>query len=70
MNRLNNYMHDFWNDESGMELLQLAIVIVITVGLIGVMTTVMNTVRSNISKANDNANDQMQGILNQANQGN
>jgi hypothetical protein len=63
-------MHDFWNDESGMELLQLAIVIVITVGLIGVMTTVMNTVRSNISKANDNANDQMQGILNQANQGN
>ena len=53
-----------------MELLQLAIVIVITVGLIGVMTTVMNTVRSNISKANDNANDQMQGILNQANQGN
>lgn len=70
MDRLNNYMHDFWNDESGMELLQLAIVIVITVGLIGVMTTVMNTVRSNISKANDNANDQMQGILNQANQGN
>ena len=70
MDRLINYMHDFWNDESGMELLQLAIVIVITVGLIGVMTTVMNTVRSNISKANDNANDQMQGILNQANQGN
>ena len=70
MNRLKNYMRDFWNDESGMELLQLAIVIVITVGLIGVMTTVMNTVRSNISKANDNANDQMQGILNQANQGN
>lgn len=70
MDRLKNYMYDFWNDESGMELLQLAIVIVITVGLIGVMTTVMNTVRSNISKANDNANDQMQGILNQANQGN
>ena len=70
MDRLKNYMHDVWNDESGMELLQLAIVIVITVGLIGVMTTVMNTVRSNISKANDNANDQMQGILNQANQGN
>lgn len=70
MDRLKNYMHDFWNDESGMELLQLAIVIVITVGLISVMTTVMNTVRSNISKANDNANDQMQGILNQANQGN
>lgn len=68
--QIENYMHDFWNDESGMELLQLAIVIVITVGLIGVMTTVMNTVRSNISKANDNANDQMQGILNQANQGN
>ena len=58
MDRLKNYMHDFWN------------VIVITVGLIGVMTKVMNTVRSNISKANDNANDQMQGILNQANQGN
>ena len=70
MDRLKNYMYDFCNDESGMELLQLAIVIVITVGLIGVMTTVMNTVRSNISKANDNANDQMQGILNQANQGN
>ena len=70
MDRLKNYMHDCWNDESGMELLQLAIVIVITVGLIGVMTTVMNTVRSNFSKANDNANDQMQGILNQANQGN
>ena len=61
MDRLKNYMHDFWNDESGMELLQLAIVIVITV---------MNTVRNNISKANDNANDQMQGILNQANQDN
>lgn len=23
MDRLKNYMHDFWNDESGMELLQL-----------------------------------------------
>ena len=46
MDRLKNYMHDFWNDESGMELLQLAIVIVITVGLIGVMTTVMNTMAS------------------------
>lgn len=70
MVRLKRYAKEFWNNESGMELLQLAIVIVITVGLIGVMTTVMNTVRNNISKANDNANDQMQGILNQANQGN
>ena len=46
---------------------QLAIVVVITVGLIGVMTKLMNTVRENISKANDNANTEMQGILRDAN---
>ena len=57
----------FLTDESGMELLQLAIVVVITVGLIGVMTKLMNTVRENISKANDNANTEMQGILRDAN---
>ena len=50
------YVKQFLTDESGMELLQLAIVVVITVGLIGVMTKLMNTVRENISKANDNAN--------------
>ena len=57
------YVKQFLTDESGMELLQLAIVVVITVGLIGVMTKLMNTVRENISKANDNANTEMQGIL-------
>lgn len=67
MDSLKKYISDFWNDESGMELLQLAIVIVITVGLIGVATAVMNTVKANINKANENANDQMQGILNNAN---
>ena len=50
-----------------MELLQLSIVVVITVGLIGVMKKLMNTVRENISKANDNANTEMQGILRDAN---
>ena len=67
MDSLKKYISDFWNDESGMELLQLAIVIVITVGLIGVATAVMNTGKANINKANENANDQMQGILNNAN---
>lgn len=61
------YVKQFLTDESGMELLQLAIVVVITVGLIGVMTKLMNTVRENISKANDNANTEMQGILRDAN---
>lgn len=61
------YAKQFLTDESGMELLQLAIVVVITVGLIGVMTKLMNTVRENISKANDNANTEMQGILRDAN---
>ena len=59
------YVKQFLTDESGMELLQLAIVVVITVGLIGVMTKLMNTVRENISKANDNT--EMQGILRDAN---
>ena len=58
------YVKQFLTDESGMELLQLAIVVVITVGL---MTKLMNTVRENISKANDNANTEMQGILRDAN---
>ena len=61
------YVKQFLTDESRMELLQLAIVVVITVGLIGVMTKLMNTVRENISKANDNANTEMQGILRDAN---
>ena len=61
------YVKQFLTDESGMELLQLAIVVVITVGLIGVMTKLMNTVRENISKANDTANTEMQGILRDAN---
>ena len=61
------YVKQFLTDESGMELLQLAIVVVITVGLIGVMMKLMNTVRENISKANDNANTEMQGILRDAN---
>ena len=52
------YVKQFLTDESGMELLQLAIV---------VMTKLMNTVRENISKANDNANTEMQGILRDAN---
>ena len=61
------YVKQFLTDESGMELLQLAIVVVITVGLIGVMTKLMNTVRENISKANDNANTEMQGNHRDAN---
>ena len=51
LERLDNRFERFRNGESGMELLQLAIVIVISVGLIAVVTILATNVGSQIESA-------------------
>ncbi len=52
-----NYFNDFRQDESGMELLQLAIVVVITVGLIVVVQTLGKAIYKQIEGAANDVQD-------------
>lgn len=45
------YAKDFVQDESGMELLQLAIVVVITCGLIGAVTLVQSAISDGLGRS-------------------
>lgn len=56
MNQFQSYLKRFLNDESGMELLQLAIVVVITVGLIGAVLYLKKVIDNNIRDSAENAN--------------
>lgn len=69
MKRFKNYVKEFIQDESGMELLQMAIAVVVTVALIGVAFKVKSVVSKNISDAADQANSSMQDLLNGRNPG-
>ena len=47
------YVKEFINDESGSEMLQFAIIIVIVVGLIGVVTTIQSMIKNRLSESAD-----------------
>lgn len=51
MKQFKQYCKSFICDDSGMELLQLAIVVVITVGLIGVVTALQKIIAGRITDA-------------------
>ena len=55
MQKVKNTLISFIKDESGMEILQFAIVLAITVGLFAVALTIMKTVRGGMSTANSKA---------------
>lgn len=63
MKTLRNYTKTFLHEEEGMELLQLVIVVVITVALMGVVFILKNTIQTNMSDANDLANNTLQNAL-------
>ena len=62
MKTLRNYTKTFLHEEEGMELLQLVIVVVITVALMGVVFTLKNTIQTNMSDANDLANNTLRTL--------
>lgn len=64
MNQFKSYLQRFVHDESGMELLQLAIVVVITVGLIGAVLVLKNIIDKNIRGAAKDADNQFKSITN------
>ena len=47
------YAKDFVQDESGMELLQLAIVVVITCGLIGAVVGIQSVIKNGLNDSTD-----------------
>lgn len=61
--RLSGYARNFIRNEEGMEFLQFAIIVVVTVALIGVVTVLKNVIENNIQQASDEANEQMGGLL-------
>ncbi len=61
---IKDYSKDFATDESGMELLQLAIVVVVTVGLIGVVIALQNMISGNIDSATEQAGSAFSDALN------
>ena len=66
MAKVRNYVEKFIKDESGMELMQFAIVVVITAGLIAVAMTIRDTTSSAITNANQIADEEFNNALNSA----
>ena len=66
MAKFRNYVEKFIKDESGMELMQFAIVVVITAGLIAVAMTIRDTTSSAITNANQIADEEFNNALNSA----
>ena len=60
---LKRYAKRFIEEESGMELLQMAIVLAVTVGLIGVVKGLGDMVSRNISNASNNADAELGSII-------
>lgn len=53
MTSFKNYCKEFFTEESGMELLQFAIVVVVTVGLIGVVVKLGSSISKQIGSSAD-----------------
>lgn len=64
INKLKNHVGNFVKDESGMELMQFAIVVVITAGLIGVAMKIRDTTSNAITSANTIADEEFNNALN------
>lgn len=64
MVKIKNYVDRFIKDESGMELMQFAIVVVITAGLIAVAMTIRDTTSKAITNANQIADEEFNNALN------
>lgn len=62
---LKNYNYEFWHEEDGMELLQLALVVVVVVGLFAVVLGLQSVIGDNIGKAASDANADFENALNQ-----
>ena len=59
------YAKDFVQDESGMELLQLAIVVVITCGLIGAVVGIQSAIDTGLTGSATQTTQMFDSILNQ-----
>ena len=50
---MQNYLHDFWENEDGMEFLQFAIIVVLSVGLIVVVAYLFTQISNKVGDAGD-----------------
>ena len=63
MKKIKQYLTEVKEDESGMEILQFAIVLVATVALIGVVMAMKDTIANYITRAGDQVDDQFNNAL-------
>lgn len=63
MNKLKTYTKSFFKDESGMEILQAAGIIVLSVGMLALVFKLGDTIKKYISDANDEADRQFKDTL-------
>ena len=63
---MKTYIKNFIRDEEGMEILQFAIVILITVGLIGVIMTIGKSIKGQLETTNDTMNSKFSDFNNAA----
>ena len=61
--KFDEYLKKFLEEETGMELLQMAIIVVVTVGLISAVFLLKNVVEKHILKAAEEADSQFQSIM-------
>ena len=61
--KFDEYLKIFLEEETGMELLQMAIIVVVTVGLISAVFLLKNVVEKHILKAAEEADSQFQSIM-------
>ncbi len=62
---LKNYNYEFWHEEDGMELLQLALVVVVVVGIFAVVLGLQSVIADNIGKSANQANEDFENALQQ-----
>lgn len=65
--KLKEYNKAFWTEEDGMELLQLALIVVVTVGLFVVVINLKDTIATYIQSANDEVQNRFDEALNSNN---
>lgn len=62
---LKKYNYEFWHEEDGMELLQLALVVVVVVGVFAVVLKLQSVVADNIDQAANKASEDFKNALQQ-----
>mgnify|MGYP000209259580 FL=1 len=61
---LKNYNQEFWNKEDGVELIQFALIVVVTVGLFAVIFQLKDSLAAYIDKARTDMESQFDDALN------